>query len=424
LSDPSRWHAIIAPMPRLEFDDPVLEREFRREMRERHRRAAERLVLVVLFFHASFFTLDLLGGNRAVTIARLVSMCVLVPCVVAMVRMSTTAAERWYTAAIATCVAAFVGYLTAVTMVHRDFPARTSTSKTSFVILTIGCGLAMGSQMSVRSVTALTAFSGIGAASAATLVKAAEPRSIVAYWVIVLLSGIIGVAGASALDASRRREFVQARDLQRERARSEALLHNLLPAGIAERLKDRPGAIAERFEEATVLFADLVGFTPLSERMSPEELVALLDEIFTEYDEIAERHGLEKIKTIGDAYMVVGGVPTPRPDHVAAVARMALEMRVAVERRSTEARPLRVRIGMHTGPVVAGVIGRRKFIYDLWGDTVNTASRMESHGVEGGIQVTAAVRARLDDTFRLEPRGTIMVKGKGEMSTYLLVASS
>ena len=171
-----------------------------------------------------------------------------------------------------------------------------------------------------------------------------------------------------------------------------------------------------------MLFGDIAGFTPLSAEIPPQDLVAALDEVFTAFDDIAQRHGLEKIKTIGDAYMAVGGVPVARPDHAQAVARMALEMReLVLARRFFGSRQLRMRIGIHTGPAVAGVIGRKKFIYDLWGDTVNTASRMESHGVPGRVHVTEATYQALVGGFVLEERGVVEIKGKGEMKTYLVI---
>jgi adenylate cyclase len=205
-------------------------------------------------------------------------------------------------------------------------------------------------------------------------------------------------------------------------ARSEGLLLNVLPKAIAERLKRDPGVIADAFDEVTVLFADVVDFTPFTERTGPERVVGLLDQIFSEFDTLAERHGLEKIKTIGDAYMVAAGLPNPRADHADAMADMALDMRDAVGRLC---RPLGIdlalRIGMDSGPVVAGVIGRHKFIYDLWGDTVNTASRMESHGLPGAIQVSEATRRLLDGRFEFEDRGQIDVKGKGRLHAWLLL---
>jgi adenylate cyclase len=215
--------------------------------------------------------------------------------------------------------------------------------------------------------------------------------------------------------------FVRARDLAL--AQSERLLLNVLPEPVAERLKAEDGIIADACPEVTVLFADIVGFTPLSARLSAAELVAVLDHVFAEWDALTVRFGVEKIKTIGDAYMVAAGVPLHRDDHVEAIADMALAMQPVLERYAAESDlELQVRLGIDTGPVVAGVIGRAKFIYDLWGDTVNTASRMESHAPTGGIHVTERVYARLRDRYDLEPRGTIEVKGKGAMSTYMLIA--
>jgi guanylate cyclase len=213
--------------------------------------------------------------------------------------------------------------------------------------------------------------------------------------------------------------------LAREQERSERLLLNVLPASIAEQLKGGGSVIAEHHDEVTVLFADLVGFTERSASMEPRDLVTMLDRIFTAFDQVAQAEGVEKIKTIGDAYMLVGGVPTPRPDHLEAVARSAIAMRdaLAVVREEAGLEWLDVRIGIDSGPVVAGVIGRSKFIYDLWGDTVNTASRMESHGVPGEIQVTERVAGAIGPEFVVRPRGVVEVKGKGPMRTWLLDAA-
>jgi class 3 adenylate cyclase len=207
-----------------------------------------------------------------------------------------------------------------------------------------------------------------------------------------------------------------------EQERSERLLLNVLPAPIAERLKQGEGVIADAFPEVTVLFADLVDFTRRSQRSSPAQVVATLNELFSAFDRLAQRHGLEKIKTIGDAYMVAGGLPQPHPDHAEAIAEMALGIREEVARRTDPSgQPLAVRIGIDTGPVEAGVIGTVKFSYDLWGDTVNTASRMESHGVAGCIQVTERTYQRLRDGYRFQRRGPTPVRGMGEMVTYFLV---
>ncbi len=213
--------------------------------------------------------------------------------------------------------------------------------------------------------------------------------------------------------------------IQAERQKSERLLLNILPKPIADRLKLGEDIIADSFAQVTILFADIVDFTPLSTHMLPKDLVVLLNAIFSMFDGLAERHGLEKIKTIGDAYMVVGGLPTPRLDHAEAIADMALDMQKGITQvRSllpTSDQSLNLRIGINTGPVIAGVIGTRKFSYDLWGDAVNTASRMESHGLTGQIQVTPSTYERLRDRYLFEERGIIQVRGKGEMPAYLLV---
>jgi len=209
--------------------------------------------------------------------------------------------------------------------------------------------------------------------------------------------------------------------LEVERARSEGLLRNMLPEPIAGRLKQREGVIADAFGEVTVLFADIVDFTRHAQRSPPEATVALLNELFSQFDALTETRGLEKIKTIGDAYMVAGGLPDPMPDHAAAVAELALEMlNVAARRSLPDGGPVRLRVGVDSGPVVAGVIGRRRFSYDLWGDTVNTASRMETTGVPGCIQGTERTRQLLGERYLFRERGMIQVKGKGRMVTYFL----
>ncbi|MBD1910806.1 MULTISPECIES: adenylate/guanylate cyclase domain-containing protein [unclassified Leptolyngbya] len=207
-----------------------------------------------------------------------------------------------------------------------------------------------------------------------------------------------------------------------EQEKSDKLLLNILPESIANQLKEGESSIADGFAEATILFADLVNFTQLSQKMPPTKLIALLNEIFSRFDRLTEKHGLEKIKTIGDAYMVVGGLPNPRPDHAEAIAEMALDMQTELMMFCLEkGHQCELRIGINTGPVIAGVIGTKKFIYDLWGDTVNVASRMESHGLEGEIQVTVSTYQRLKHHFMFKRRGTIHVKGKGEMETYFLI---
>jgi adenylate cyclase len=223
-----------------------------------------------------------------------------------------------------------------------------------------------------------------------------------------------------AVFASQRRDALAA--LRQEQAKAETLLLNILPRSIADKLKAQTQPIADQFASASILFADVVDFTPWSERLPPAEVVGYLDHLFSHFDELAERYGLEKIKTIGDCYMVAAGVPTPRLDHAPALALMALDM-VEAMRSDDEVGHLglQLRVGMNSGPVVAGVIGRKRFLYDLWGDAVNMASRMESHGTAGRIQITRATYELVADDFECEPRGTIAVKGKGEIEAWYLI---
>jgi adenylate cyclase len=210
--------------------------------------------------------------------------------------------------------------------------------------------------------------------------------------------------------------------LRAEQEKSEALLLNILPSAIAERLKAAAQPIADHFAAASIVFADVVDFTPLAQHLPPTEMVSMLDHLFSRFDALVERHGLEKIKTIGDCYMAAAGVPNADPAHARKAARLALDMRdELVASTQPGSRELELRIGINSGPVVAGVIGTKRFLYDLWGDAVNTASRMESHGTPGAIQITGATYDLLKDEFVCKRRGTIDVKGKGEMETWYLV---
>lgn len=277
------------------------------------------------------------------------------------------------------------------------------------------------------------------------------PRWFLAYIILVILSGmlqpnmslahplpswlitiffVMNIGGVSAIAFTLLISFIGQKNmalglLRVEQVKSEALLLNILPKEIAAILKNENRIIADHFETVSILFADVVNFTSLSATLTPVELVGLLNEIFSHFDTLVEKYDLEKIKTIGDCYMVAAGVPQPRPDHAQVLACLALEMQAYVRSREfLKGRRLAFRIGLNSGPVVAGVIGRRKFIYDLWGDAVNTASRMESHGTDGRIQVTQATYELIKEMFILEFRGTIPVKGKGEMPTWYLESIS
>jgi guanylate cyclase len=269
-----------------------------------------------------------------------------------------------------------------------------------------------------------------------------EPRSpsrwLPAYLSLVLLGGLLGqvlptpppmppeilafffvlnIGSVSAIAIVLLIYFVRQKNVFQEK--SENLLLNILPREIAAILKNENRTIADHYEEASILFADMVDFTPMSAEMSPSAMVELLNEIFSHFDDLVESYNLEKIKTVGDCYMVAAGVPRPRPDHAQALVHLALEMRQFIRGNTFSAsRPMDFRIGINSGPVLAGVIGRKKFIYDLWGDAVNIASRMESHGERGAIQVTRETYELIKDVFVCEPRGLLSVKGKGEIEVW------
>jgi guanylate cyclase len=247
----------------------------------------------------------------------------------------------------------------------------------------------------------------------------------VSFTSTMLALNVIGTAFVAftllALFAHQRNAALTA--LRAEQEKSEALLLNILPRPIAERLKAAQ-TIADHFTATSILFADLVDFTPLAQRLPPAQMVHILDQLFSHFDVLVERHGLEKIKTIGDCYMAAAGVPNPHPDHARRAALLALDMRDVLATSAVGGQSgVELRIGINSGPVVAGVIGTKRFLYDLWGDAVNTASRMESHGTAGEIQITRATYELLKDEFVCKPRGTILVKGKGLMETWYLVGS-
>lgn len=256
---------------------------------------------------------------------------------------------------------------------------------------------------------------------ASVVASAALPNWIEPTYTVEASAGELAanLGGVTVLIFATMAYFVRQRDrYQRE---SDELLHNILPDEVAKRLKTEKSMIADDFEAASVLFADVVDFTPMSAGMNPSELIGLLNEVFSTFDRFVDELGLEKIKTVGDEYMVAAGVPVTRPDHAESLAELALQMRDLVASNSFDGHQIELRIGISSGPVVAGVIGTHKYAYDLWGDSVNTASRMESEGLAGAIQVSASTYELIRDTFVCEPRGVISVKGKGEMATYLLV---
>jgi guanylate cyclase len=276
----------------------------------------------------------------------------------------------------------------------------------------------------VRRAIPLYAFYG-GNAIVATLLVRHDRSSLPDIAERILLA--INVIGLSAFLVAVIAQFVNQRNtahrlLAEEQRRGRALLLSILPEAIADELSRAPRVIAEQFDSVSVLFADVVGFTPMSAAMQPAELVELLDDVFARFDQLVDEAGLEKIKTIGDCYMVASGIPLPRDDHATALVNLALRMQAVTRTEEFCGRRLVLRIGINSGPVVAGVIGRRKFSYDLWGDVVNTASRMESHGVPGEVQLTETTYELIADRFHCAARGSIEIRGKGALPVWLVSA--
>lgn len=246
---------------------------------------------------------------------------------------------------------------------------------------------------------------------------------------LIILFFVLNITAISAILIAILAFFISQKDyafqlLAIEQDKSESLLLNILPKEIAPILKNNPGTIAEHYDGASILFADIVNFTPWSVELPAKEMVEMLNEIFSYFDSLLDTYGVEKIRTIGDNYMAASGVPMPRPDHAQRLARMALDMSAYIQSRPPRnGKRLDFRIGINSGPLIAGVIGKRKFVYDLWGDPVNTASRMESSGVPGKIQITCATYELIKEEFICERRGNILVKGKGEMETWYLVGA-
>ena len=244
---------------------------------------------------------------------------------------------------------------------------------------------------------------------------------------VIIAFFVLNIAGPSIVAFAMMNYFVgqknQALDLVAlERRKSDQLLANILPGAIAQRLKSNDRPIADGLDNVTILFADIVGFTPFATRRSPEKVVSLLDEVFSALDDLADRHGLEKIKTVGDAYMVAGGLPTPSPEHAPAVADFALDVLECLDRWRRERRhDVNMRIGIHTGPVVAGVIGKRKYSYDVWGDTVNVAARLEQAGRAGHILLSAQTRAHLGDGYDCAPHAPINIVGHEPVPVFELI---
>ena len=401
MADLSRWRRLFEPV--LEIGEYPEEPETRRSGRR---------VFLVAFVIATAFTIpqsvmDLAAGYTAVAVMNLISVSLTLPFLVAM----KVWPRRFAALVNAMFVLIFLTQLVETAMFGGLFPSGL------VVIFGLALGLAALIAIGLRAAIWWTA------AFAASVVFAI----MVPDWIdpIYELSdpsadAAFNLVATAILVLAVMAYFVRQRDLYQRR--SDDLLHAILPDEIVPRLKAASGTIADDIPEASVLFADVVDFTPMSAALSPAQLVELLDEVFSCFDAFVAELGLVKIKTVGDAYMAAAGVPRARADHAHAIAELGLRIRDHDAVNPVDGGRLMFRVGVNSGPVTAGVIGTRTFSYDLWGDTVNTASRMESSGVPGAIQITAATHELIRDAFVCEPRGSVQVKGKSTMETYLLVS--
>lgn len=403
--------------PGLSFPDPRAEREF---IDADNRAAVPRVrvcALLALALSVPFLALDLtiLRGQRPLVVLLLVlSTCCLAAVVAAMTWWP--AAHRWVQPVTVAAVTAYswcAAAGAAATGAAPDYAAFTAV-----LMLLVAVGVA---RVRFRTALLIAVLTVPLALTVLVLTYDAPPHRLAFETMCFTAFTLLDLAVALFLEQSKRRMFLVNRALAAERERSEELLHNVLPAEIVARLHDTPLPIADSFDESTVLFADIAGFTPLSSSLPAGEVVRLLDLLFSRFDDLCEARGMEKIKTIGDAYMAVAGVPTPVPDHAARAVALALDMqREAALVAPSWPEGLELRIGISSGPVVAGVIGNRKFAFDLWGDTVNTASRLESHGRTGLIHVADATHRLLAGRYTFDGPHLTAVKGKGALTTWFL----
>jgi class 3 adenylate cyclase len=404
-----------ARRPSLRFEDPDLERGFLHEFSGAGLPLVRLAVRMGIVLSIAFSAIDVwLAGHRVLP-------ALVVRAVFALLLLVTlwSTYRRWFprvqpVLGPAACVMAALAF---------DLIAIVSPMPTDYAAFGALVGVVfLGTLMRAPIGSALWGSALITLALIATMMVNGVSAKTTAYYVAFTIVCVSPALGAGyMLERLRRHQFVAELRLSEAHGRSDELLRNVLPDQIAQRLRTNPSAIAATAEEVSVLFADIVGFTPLAAQLGATELVSLLDRLFCEFDDLCDRHGIEKIKTIGDAYMGVAGLPTPTPEHAKAEAELALDMLETSRTFVGWPGALALRVGISSGPVVAGVIGQRKFAYDLWGDTVNTASRMESHAVPGTVQVSAQTFERLQGRYRFGPPAPTEVKGKGTITTYQLL---
>jgi len=402
---------------RIAFEAPSLESAWQAERLGVFQRVNRRAAVVFLLMCGAFVIVDLLvvSSSSGILLARGVSIGLALGSYVAVGRIRSVRVGDWlafFGLALAGMLVWYQVFLALPLELVSDYWMVTSA------LLLVGVFVLLEMPLPVRI---LLAFLILCHSLVACALLSMSLEEILTAEVHLLCIAAVGWVAAWQVEEARRLSFARQLGVEHEKARTVSLLRNILPSPIADQLLGSPDTIAERHSDVAVLFADIVGFTPLASTLEAEHVVEVLDRVFSEFDELCERHGIEKIKTIGDAYMAAGGVPRGDGARLDTIVSLALDMLQVVKTVGKDLETdLRLRIGIHAGPVVAGVIGRRKFIYDLWGDTVNTASRMEAHGEPGRVQVTEDIAQRLGSSFQLEPRGSIEVKGKGTMSTYFV----
>ncbi len=415
------------------FRDSVTERDFMLQFNAEALKVGRIGILILLITWAGFTWFDLRLDNPAKSSALFFRLLIITPIFIAILASTYTK----YAASIYQILAVISVFIIQASIVYVvtfydlelvsqslgfNIPMKDGDGKFIFVLVWLLI-IFMGSAVMRLNVIPAMLTGIIFIFFSALSIFIYEPSALFTFIAVPFLITALPVvwAGSLYVQLYARENYRSSKLLSISMQRSESLLLNILPLPIANRLKESPGTIADGFDNVSVLFADIVGFTPLSEQYRPDALIQMLNRIFNEFDTISIKRKVEKIKTIGDAYMLVSGVPEPRTDHCFAVAECALDMVAAAEFLSDPGgNPIQIRVGIHTGSAIAGVIGAHKFAYDLWGDTVNTASRMESHGSAGKIQATKEIYEILKDSFMFEPRGEIEVKGKGKLQTWWL----
>jgi len=398
---------------------PELEKEYREHFAERSITPL-RYGLTIIFLLIIGAALPWLGDKEMQRLNTIVCLFILAPAVLLTVAATFTDKFPRYAQAVMAFLALFItiSFLFVQNVGPQDLYARQSVIPTIFVVIGVFTIARLRFWNAVFIAAVLSALS----LAWVFYIRPLSGEILSEKVVYLCFAYVLGVAAAFPTDRALRRDFLLSRLLREEKTKTEHLLEHVMPDAIAQRLKDKWAIIADSHESATVLFADVVDFTLLMAECQPDQVVHYLNVIFSEFDELLAKRGLEKIKTIGDAYMAAGGLLQPLPNHLEAMADFALDIqKLMSETPSPNGKPMQLRIGIHTGPLVAGVIGNERLMYDLWGDTVNTASRMESHGVGGFIQVTEEVVRQLKDKFDFEERGLVNVKGKGELKTYWLL---